>query len=218
LVSSRLSVASNQKYINLATSDIAKFCFEGAVERIKGKPAYKLLLALSLFATDASREALGYVADLPELDRDEGLVELEKLSLVNKQGGRFQLLPLTQAYSKAELAKEVKLEAEFRERWSQFLLDFLIVQTQKRFESLETVIPEIDNILSVMDWCWHTNKPEMFMDFARRTEFYLWATGNWNARNRYVELGFKAAVVLNAELAKANFLSMLAGIRTNKMI
>ncbi len=85
------------------TSDIARFCFEGAVERLKGKPAYKLLLALSLFATDANREALGCVADLPELDRDEGLVELEKLSLVNKKGGRFELLPLTRLYSTHEL-------------------------------------------------------------------------------------------------------------------
>jgi len=40
-------------------------------------------MALSLFATDANREALGYMADLPELDRDDGLAELERLSLVN---------------------------------------------------------------------------------------------------------------------------------------
>jgi hypothetical protein len=57
------------------SGDISRFCFEGVVENIRGKPAHKLLMALSIFGTDASREALGYVADLPELDRDEGLVE-----------------------------------------------------------------------------------------------------------------------------------------------
>lgn len=92
------------------SSDIAKFCFEGAVERIKGKPAYQLLLALSLFATDASREALGVVADVPELDRDEGLVELEKLSLVNKRGGRFELLPLTKGFAAARLKEKLEVE------------------------------------------------------------------------------------------------------------
>ncbi|GAB4412930.1 MAG: tetratricopeptide repeat protein [Anaerolineae bacterium] len=81
------------------TSDIARFCFEGAVERIRGKPAHTLLLALSLFAKDGSREALGFVANTPELDRDEGLVALEKLSLVNKQGNRFWLLPLTKTFA-----------------------------------------------------------------------------------------------------------------------
>jgi tetratricopeptide (TPR) repeat protein len=80
------------------TSDIARFCFEGALERIRDKPAYNLLMALSLFATDASREALGCVAGLPELDRDEGLVELGKLSLLNKRMDRFSLLPLTHSY------------------------------------------------------------------------------------------------------------------------
>lgn len=81
------------------TSDIARFCFEGAVERIRGKPAHRLLLALSVFAKDGSRDALGFVANTPELDRDEGLVELEKLSLVNKQGNRFWLLPLTKTFA-----------------------------------------------------------------------------------------------------------------------
>ncbi len=81
------------------TSDIVRFCFEGAVERIRGKPVHRLLLALSVFAKDGSREALGFVANTPELDRDEGLVELEKLSLVNKQGNRFWLLPLTKTFA-----------------------------------------------------------------------------------------------------------------------
>ncbi|NJN99432.1 MAG: AAA family ATPase [Anaerolineales bacterium] len=96
------------------TNDIAKFCFEGAVERIKHKPAYKLLLALSLFATDASREALGVVTDLPELDRDEGLVELERLSLVNKRENRFQLLPLTESFVTSQLKGVSDLESKLR--------------------------------------------------------------------------------------------------------
>jgi tetratricopeptide (TPR) repeat protein len=87
------------------SEDIARYCFEGTMERIRGKPAHKLLMALSLFATDASREALGYVADLPELDQDEGLVALEKLSLLNRQAGRFSLLPLTRSYLAHELER-----------------------------------------------------------------------------------------------------------------
>ena len=52
-------------------SDIIKFSFQTSVDAIQGKDAYKLLLALSLFAKDASREALGYVAGFGE-DEDKG--------------------------------------------------------------------------------------------------------------------------------------------------
>lgn len=48
------------------TDDIARFCFEETIERIKNRDAYKLLLALALFKGDANREELGYVAGFSE--------------------------------------------------------------------------------------------------------------------------------------------------------
>jgi LuxR family glucitol operon transcriptional activator len=86
-------------------SDIARFCFEETVERIRERDAYKLLLALALCKGDASREELGYVAGFgeDEFSRDDGLVELDKLSLVNKKGDRFSMLPLTKEYVDHEL-------------------------------------------------------------------------------------------------------------------
>jgi tetratricopeptide (TPR) repeat protein len=195
------------------TSDIARFCFEGAVEGIRSKPAHKLLMALSLFATDASREALGCVADLSELDHDDGLVTLEKLSLVNKNGNRFQALPLTLVYCKDGLAEDDKLENQLRIRWVNFLLNFLSERGQNRYDDLENTKHEINNILSAMDWCWQTNRLAKFIAFARRMDFYLWVTGNWSAWNRYMEIGLKAAVSLKEELAEAQFLDLLARMR-----
>ena len=86
--------------------DLARFCFEGVIETIKTKPSFELLLSLSTFEAGASRESLGVVADLPEYDRDEGLVLLEKLSLVNKNAGRFTMLPLTKEYTYAILSED----------------------------------------------------------------------------------------------------------------
>ncbi|MCK6627285.1 MAG: NB-ARC domain-containing protein [Anaerolineae bacterium] len=195
------------------TSDIAKFCFEGAVERIKPKPAYKLLLALSLFASDASREALGYVADLPELDRDEGLVELEKLSLVNKRGERFELLPLTLVYSQTELMKVSEFEALLKNKWVEFFLNFLIRESPTKYESLEGVKPEIDNILTVMDWCWLNNRLEMFITFAEMMNFYLWVTGKWGGWEKYIRLGFQVSTSLDIALEQARFLRRIAKMK-----
>jgi tetratricopeptide (TPR) repeat protein len=113
------------------SEDIARYCFAGAIEHIRGKPAHKLLMALSLFATDASREALGYAADLPELDRDEGLVALEKLSLLNKRGDRFSLLPLTRSY----LAQELEQIPQFAQSAFERMLTY--------YKQLVTPPPEV---------------------------------------------------------------------------
>ena len=80
------------------TGDIARFCFEEVTSNIRGTPAYRLLVALSLCTNGASREALSYVTELPPWECEEALVSLEKLSLVNHKGDTFKSLPLTSEY------------------------------------------------------------------------------------------------------------------------
>ncbi|MEA5497042.1 NB-ARC domain-containing protein [Limnoraphis robusta Tam1] len=86
-----------------AKGDIARFCFENAVQDIQDQPAFKLIICLALstgsyIKSSLSRQELGYIADLSELDRDEGLVALEKLSLINKNGNQFSILSLVKEY------------------------------------------------------------------------------------------------------------------------
>lgn len=89
-------------------SHVAKYCFEAAVEKIKDSTAFPLLLALSLFEAPTDRETLGWIVGLSEriLDRDEGLAKLEKLCLINKQDGLFEMLPMTREYVHSYFAKE----------------------------------------------------------------------------------------------------------------
>jgi len=96
-----------------ATTDVAKFCFEEVVDQIRGKHSYKLLMVMAYIGKEVDRQTLGDVSRLSPLDRDDGLVVLEKLSLVNKQGGVFLTLPLTLAYMRAELDKHPELIIEF---------------------------------------------------------------------------------------------------------
>jgi tetratricopeptide (TPR) repeat protein len=84
-------------------SDVARFCFEGVVQPLRARETYKLLVASTLFAQDTPREALGPVAGVEECEDD--LVTLERLSLLNRQGGRFSLLPLTRSYLDRELER-----------------------------------------------------------------------------------------------------------------
>lgn len=101
------------------TNDVTRFCFEGAFQIICETPAYHLLLAMALFETDANRDAVGFVADLPILDRDDGLVVLEKLSLINRTIDRFSLLPLTKVYIEGEYTKDhvLQLISKMENRW-----------------------------------------------------------------------------------------------------
>ena len=194
------------------TSDIAQFCFGGVTERIKTKPSYKLLMALTLFATDASRNALGDIAHLSELDQDEGLVELERLSLVNKNGNRFQMLPLTRIYAKSELDKDRNFKDNIRQRWIDYLQRFL-TQRGQMYEHINEISIETRNILEAIDWCLTTSKLVEFITFLGKMNFYLWATGNWSIWNRYLAQAPQIAASLGLELEQANFLAWLASMR-----
>ena len=93
------------KNLGEPSNDIARYCFEKVIGDIRNKPSYKLLAALTILSGSEAREKLGYVADLLDIERDNGLSQLEVLSLVNHEGEKFSMLPLTQEYMKAELRK-----------------------------------------------------------------------------------------------------------------
>lgn len=99
------------------TDDIAHYCFDYSLEHISLN-AWKLLMALSMFSAGTSREILGEVTELSELDRDEGLVELEKLSLINRSTNKFWMLPLSLEYVQNKMMGEhrdivIKLKHNF---------------------------------------------------------------------------------------------------------
>lgn len=87
-----------------AKGDISRFCFESAMQQIQEKPAYKLIVSISLSSNSLTREAIGYIADVSELDRDENLIVLEGLSLVNRKSSQYEntsyysVLPLVREY------------------------------------------------------------------------------------------------------------------------
>ena len=96
------------KRLGNAKGDIARFCFESAIQQIQDKPAYKLLVCISLALNPLNREinrdSIGSIADFSELDRDEGLAILERLSLINRKVSQYQtasyfsILPLVKEY------------------------------------------------------------------------------------------------------------------------
>jgi len=148
-------------------SDIARFCFDTDMEYIRGRPAYKLLMSLSLFATSATREALGYMADLSLLDRDEGLAELEKLSLVNRDSNRFNVLQLTKTYISSELQKNAPLSSLLISR-SDAWFRKLCEQPYDFVEDVdtETFLNERLNIKEALNRCLRSGKDDLAIRLA----------------------------------------------------
>jgi len=171
------------------TSDISRFCFEGAVERISGKPAHKLLMVLSLCAESASRESLGYATELAEFDRDDGLVELEKLSLVNKSGDRFWLLPLTKQYAAAE-SEKLEEKEQLRRRWIEYFrtLSEEYGGEYWKWANYNWLSSEGENILSIIDWLIAKGLENIALSFTRPAKHYLDLK---NSEKLFVEYGAK---------------------------
>jgi tetratricopeptide (TPR) repeat protein len=121
------SVESVLRRLGSGQSDIARFCFEESVSQVRGRDSERLLLALSLFATDASREALGVSAGLgeDEFGRVVGLEDLLRLSLINQDGDRFSLLPLTRSYVQSNIEAHKTWFEDARERWVHYFDTFV---------------------------------------------------------------------------------------------
>jgi tetratricopeptide (TPR) repeat protein len=145
---SRVALGENVQYVlqrlSRRDSDVARFCFEGVVQHLRDNESYKLLVASALFAQDAPRGALGYVAGIEdELSCEDGLVTLERMSLLNRQADRFSLLPLTRSY----LDHELEQAPDFAEAAFERMLAYYL-QTVAAPEEMRSGVPYWDGLLN----------------------------------------------------------------------
>lgn len=168
------SVAAELQQLANPANEMYDFCFERSVAAIRGRNAHRLFMALAFFPTHATREVLGDVAgckgDIQY--RDEGLSDLEVLSLVNKERDRFSLEALTKAKAQAELTAYSGFEQEARERWIKWYLNFTNKYGGKDWRGWHTQYAQIDeewkNLLAVFDWCAVHNRYDEMRSFWQR--------------------------------------------------
>jgi tetratricopeptide (TPR) repeat protein len=148
------SIESVLQRLDSGQSDITKFCFDESVAQIREHDAYWILLALALFATDADRKALGFVAGLGEntSNQDNGLGKLLQLSLVNKEGDRFSLLPLTRNFAISKSLDHVEWIQIARNRMHIYFGDFVKKYGGKSqdWRGHDLVEQELNNIIFVI--------------------------------------------------------------------
>lgn len=179
--------------VKSATGDVARFCFSGAVERFRGQPPHRLLMALSLFPKSVLRETLAQIT-FPAPDpilTIEGLARLQQLSLVRQQQGRYSLHPLTREYALAELMGHPEIEEEVRSQWVQWYLKFSEAygatdwkEWHLGYDHLEE---EWENLQTVIEWCAAKIYYEKFYRFWRQIKGYAHIKGYWNDRLHWSE-------------------------------
>jgi len=212
------SIKSVLQRLGQPGSDIARYCFEGSAALIRDTNAHRLLMVLALFATDASREAIGYVAGLEddELGRDEALVQLERLSLVNKLGNRFAMLPLTRTFAQGHLNNHPNLKSEATVRWVEYYLS-LAERLSARGQQYAEFGVEAKNFYEVVDWCYANRQGEKFALLVLRLRTLMWAHGYWAELTHYLTQVRQYAQAQGNELMEARaehatgWLSLFAG-------
>lgn len=182
-------------WLGQPNSDISRFCFEGTVAKIRDTHAFDLLLALSLFAKDADREVLGFVADLDDVSayREKGLANLEMLSLVNKDGSRFSFLPLTKEYVLKEFQSKPEFYTAAWKRLNQYYINLVSRYQRSDFSGHLIFDIERDNIIHMLSICRATGEVETVAQIMMNFDIYLRARGFWNEALENLEIMFNYA-------------------------
>ncbi len=186
-------VETEIRHLDDPNNEIYDFCYSKTLALIEDSDTYNLFMALAVFSDDASREALGFVAGFGDnhLARDEGLSDLEVLSLCHKQVDHFGLEPLTRTQALSELHTSPVFEAEARERWLKWYHDFAAryggrdgLEMHLRYDYLEV---EWDNILGVMRWCMDQGRYDDLIQFWDQLRDFAHIYGYWADRLNLLE-------------------------------
>lgn len=182
------------------TSDIARFCFAAVIERIRDKPSHQLLMALALFVSDADRKALGHTTSLSPLDVDDGLAELEILSLINRNEGRFNMLPLTQLFAKAELTQYPHIEVAFRHAQLEWYKSLARQLENEEIAPGYVQRKELDNVIGMLNWCFENQDCDSILHLLRWSlSMFDHFRDYWSDRGRFLDMALRCAEKLNRE-------------------
>ena len=141
--------------------DFCRFYFESSMQQLKGKPAHKFLMALSLFTKPASAQALKAMANVDNsLDAADSLAKLQQLSLINYRQGGYEMLHLTREYALSEMSNNPEFEMSARNSWLNWYLNFAQQHGRKdwrEWQDYQHLEDEWDNLTDVLEWCISNN-------------------------------------------------------------
>jgi tetratricopeptide (TPR) repeat protein len=173
------------------------------------------LLALALFVSTASREALSEVAgfgdDMARLD--EAAKNLRTLWLITttEENERLSVEGLTRSLSRARLSRDAHAD-EFRQRFVAHFLNYAEARKQKTPEDFNELEVEKDNVLGAMDLALELENWPGVTQIRSALEEFLDVRGYWQEAIVRGEQALKAARTLSNESLIVIFAHNLAVI------
>ncbi|MEO1378508.1 MAG: ATP-binding protein, partial [Cyanobacteria bacterium J06635_10] len=156
-------LASGYKFVDVSPrimrhkGDFSRFYFDNSMQSLKGHSSHLILMALALFPKPALFESVCSVAAVNDNNiAVDALAQLQQLSLISCDRGRYTMLPLTREYALSELATNPEFESAARNRWVNWYLDFAQKyggKYEKEWNDYHQLAAEWDNISEVMEWC-----------------------------------------------------------------
>lgn len=107
-------------------NDLLLFCFEKNLAVIRNKPSYLLLLALTMFPSNANIDDVASVAEVTESEVDDQVIILTRLSFCSFENKRLQMLPLVKRLMLTELTGKDNQLQKFYRRYIDVILAFLV--------------------------------------------------------------------------------------------
>lgn len=183
LMSLGYGIESVLRRLGSGHSDIARFCFEESVAHIREHDAYRLFVALTLFESSVSRKMLGEVTGLgrDEIGRDDALAELLQLSLINQEGDRFSLLPLTRTFVMDELNQQAELQQILHDQWIAHFVALALpyADLHLRRHDLHLIRKEGVHFVTLSSWCQHIGRTDILLKVFPAAAFYYDYMGQW---------------------------------------
>lgn len=156
------SVTEVLQQLHEPTGDVARFCFEHSMQSLRGHPAHRVLMAMTLFLAPARPDALIQVA-VPDIEvgsptARNTLAQLRDLSMVSLTDSRYSMLPLTREYALAELKNHPQFVNTAQPRWANWYIDFAATYGQLHVDEwsgygFDELTAEWQNLQAVMAWC-----------------------------------------------------------------
>jgi tetratricopeptide (TPR) repeat protein len=191
------------------TDDIARYCFEKAYEFVREGDSYRILLTLAVLSGATTRTMLGEIAEFGEdiIRRDQALAELERLSLVNRQGNLWGVLPLVKQYTLALCGQEER--DKYLLNAAKCFSDYVLKNvSDERFKSArrfgyDALEAERLNIFGLIDWCYENRLWDLVIQLVLGIGYFPHARGYWRDAIKYWEFGANAGQLTDNQAAYA---------------
>ncbi len=140
------------------TQDFARYCFDSAIQPLRGYPSHRLFMAMSLCSRPTEYDILSQVALTLE-ERSvlyESIDQLVNLSVIKREHSRVDMLPLTREYARLELDNHPEFFEALHRRWLDWAKGYLRTHGNldwREWYDYSAIEDQWPHLAYAVEWC-----------------------------------------------------------------